>query len=424
MKNRIKIRLFALLMAVAVIGSLYANRIRCVKETFIGDALEQTGEARQAGQVGQEVLDGENLPADKGDYPGDGEGQPAEVKISGLKTEYTKTPKSTIQDDVRVTPGGEQTISLQMYQKSQGEWEEKASFAADEDGKVTLVYPGDWKETSTSFWRVVVDAGGDGSGYTSETVQVTTRNREKIRLKSKSAIIMEVETGQIFYGKSMDTRRANASTTKIMTALLALENKKLNSRVKITKEAVNTSYSHLGLGAVNDRVSMKHMLYMAMLPSDNGAAAALAIHTGGSQKAFIRMMNKKAKELGCVNTSFKSPHGLDAKNHYSTARDLALITRHAMGNQTFCKIAGTKSHKFKTEKKHLKYKVNSTNALLGSVKGVCGVKTGFTNNAGFCFAGAYKYRGNTYITVVLGAKSSQQRWDDTKQLIRYIKKYI
>lgn len=424
MKSSVKIRLFILLMAVAVIGGLYANRIKCVKETFIGDSVEQAGEARQAGAVRQAVLDGENLPADNGDNLEEGAEPTVETAVSGLKTEYTKTPKSTIQDTIGITPGGEQKISLQMYRESEGEWKEKASFMADADGSVTLVYPDDWKKTSTSLWRVAIDAGEGYGAYTSETVQITTRNRKKIKIKSKSAIIMEVESGQIFYGKSMDTKRANASTTKIMTALLALENKKLNSTVKITKEAVNTPYSHLGLGAVNDRASMKHMLYMAMLPSDNGAAAALAIHTGGSQKAFIKMMNKKAKELGCVNTSFKSPHGLDVKNHYSTARDLALITRHAMGNQTFCKIVRTKSYKFRTSKKHHRYKVGSTNALLGNVKGVCGVKTGFTNNAGYCFAGAYEYKGKTYITVVLGAPGSQQRWDDTKQLIHYIKKYI
>lgn len=421
MKNSIKIRLIVLLMAAAVIGSLYANRIICVKETFNGDLMEQAG---QAEQVGQAASDGENLSAGNAGVQEEEAFQTEETKVLGLKREFTKTPKSTIEDEIRVTPGGEQKISLQMYEEPEGEWKEKASFTADADGKVMIAYPDDWKKNSTSLWRVAIAAGEGCSAYTSEAVQITVRNRKKIKIKSKSAIIMDAESGQIFYGKSMDTKRANASTTKIMTALLALENKKPGSMVKITKEAVNTPYSHLGSGAVNDRVKMKHMLYMAMLPSDNGAAAALAIHTGGSQKAFVRMMNKRAEELGCTNTSFKSPHGLDMKNHYSTARDLALITRQAMENPIFCKIVRTKSYKFRTGKKHHRYKVGSTNALLGNVKGVCGVKTGYTNDAGSCFAGAYKYKGRTYITVVLGAPDSQARWDDTKRLFRYIKKYI
>ena len=144
----------------------------------------------------------------------------------------------------------------------------------------------------------------------------------------------------------------------------------------------------------------------------------------GSEKTFAKMMNKKAKELECENTHFKNPHGLDAKDHYSTARDLAEIARYGMKNKTFRKIVSTKSYQFRTKKKNRKYTVSSTDQLLGNTKGICGVKTGTTGDAGCCFVGAYKYNGKTYITVVLGAPYDYWRWEDTKQLIGYIKKYV
>lgn len=415
MRNRISKKLLVLIMAAVIIITLCANRIICVKDSFVGVL---SGQAQQ----------GEGAKAEEKEFAADSEegGQAQGITVSGLKTEYTKTPKATIRNTIRITQKKEYEIFLQMYQPLNQTWKTEATFAAEADakGKVTLVYPSVWQKTNTSLWRIVIDEKDGDASYTSENIQITTRNREKVKLKAKSAIIMEAESGQVYYGKSMNTQRANASTTKIMTALLALEEKKLNSTVKLTKEAVNTPYSHLGYGAVNDRVRMKDMLYMAMLPSDNGAATALAIHTGGSKKAFIKMMNQKAKELGCVDTSFKTPHGLDAKNHYSTAEDLALIARAAMDNETFREIVSTKSYKFRTKKKRHKYIVNSTNKLLGNVKGVCGVKTGYTDDAGYCFVGAYQYKGKTYITVVLGSSGSEQRWDDTKQLIRYIKEYM
>lgn len=149
---------------------------------------------------------------------------------------YNQTPKSVIKDNIRVTPAPEGKVKLQLYSVSKKAWKTKATFTADAKGKVQLVYPNQWKKMNFSDWRVVVTNQSGKSIYVSDTVQITSRNRKELNLKSKSAIIMDAETGQIYYGKSMDTKRANASTTKMMTAIVALENKKLNSTVKITKE--------------------------------------------------------------------------------------------------------------------------------------------------------------------------------------------
>lgn len=360
--------------------------------------------------------------------PGNGDegaGSIIETAVSGIKMSFERTASSEIRDTIAITPGDERTVSLQMYQPSSGEWKKKCSFSTGiGDGRVTLVYPKAWKKANTSLWRIVIDAKDGCSGYISDPVTITTRNRKELNLKARSALIMEMESGQIFYGKSMNTRRPNASTTKIMTAILALEKKKLNSKVRITAEAVYTPYSVLGTRALNDRASMKQLLYLTLLPSDNGAATALAIHTGGSVKNFAKMMNQKAKELGCTNTSFKNPHGLHAKKHYTSAKDLALITRYAMGNKTFRKIVNTRFCKFRTKKKKNKYAMYSTNRLLGEVDGICGVKTGFTNQAQNCFSGAYKYNGKTYITIVLGSPGIAACQKDTKRLISYINRYM
>ena len=169
---------------------------------------------------------------------------------------------------------------------------------------------------------------------------------------------------------------------------------------------------------------MGHILYAALLLSDNGSATALAEHTAGSERAFASMMNEKAEELGCENTHFVNPHGLDENDHYSTARDLALIGSYAMNNSQFRKIVKTKKYSFRTLKKKKLYSFETTNKLLGEIAGVAGVKTGTTENAGCCFVGAYRHKGKYYITAVLGAKKNAQRWEDTKTLIRYIKTYV
>ena len=349
----------------------------------------------------------------------------AETSVTGLMTETTKPASSQLKDTIKVTPANGREVCLQMYEEEQKQWETMQTFTAGSGvtEKVVLTYPDDWKKTNTSLWRIVIEEGSGGTAYTSPEIKVMTRNRKTLKLSAKSAIIMEKSSGQIFYGKKMNTQRANASTTKIMTSILALEHKKWDSKATISQNAIKTPYTTLKYKK-NDTVKMKHLIYAAMVRSDNGSATALAEHTAGSKAAFAKMMNAKAEELGCVNTHFVNPHGLDNKKHYSSAKDLALISRYALKNANFRKVIKTKSYSFTTTKYHKKYSFKTTNQLLGKVEGLYGIKTGTEDDAGCCFAGAYKYKGKTYITVVLGCKRDAQRWEDTKTLIRYIKKYI
>lgn len=348
------------------------------------------------------------------------------TKVSGLNRTISKKPSGTIKDTIKVSPAGKRTVQLQLYSSSAKKWKTRVTFTTNNAGKVTLKYPTDWKKSNTTKWRVVVKATDTAKKCVSKTVQVTTCNRSTVKLKAKSAIIMEAGTGQVFYAKAPDVKRQNASTTKIMTALVALERNrnKLSEPVTLTRQAVSTEYSHLGTKAIGDTARVKDLLYMMLVPSDNGAAVALAIHTAGSEKAFVRMMNARAKQLGCTKTTFKTAHGLTRSGHGTTARELAMITRAAMRNRTFAKIVKTRSYTFTTLKKKRRYDCDTTNKLLGKVKGVVGGKTGFTKAAGQCFVGVLKHKGKTYITVVLGSPTSDQRWSDAKALIGYVKKYF
>ena len=166
---------------------------------------------------------------------------------------------------------------------------------------------------------------------------------------------------------------------------------------------------------------MRDMLYSLMLPSHNDTAVAIAEHISGSTSKFVKLMNQKAAQIGCTNTHFATPNGLDAGyNHYTTASDLAKIAQYAIKKPMFRKLVGTSYYSFSNLNTGRSYYVGTTNALLGNVPGVQGMKTGYTNKAGYCFVGlSTSAKGNTYISVVLGADSSSARWQDSRTLLTY-----
>lgn len=166
---------------------------------------------------------------------------------------------------------------------------------------------------------------------------------------------------------------------------------------------------------------MRDLLYSLMVPSHNDTAIAIAEHISGSTSAFAKLMNEKARELGCTNTHFVTPNGLDAGlNHYTTASDLAIIARYAIKNPTFRKLINTKRYSFKSLNTKRNFTVATTNALLGKQAGVIGLKTGVTDKAGYCFVGLCRSRkGNTYISITLGGPTSAARWRDSKILLTY-----
>lgn len=225
-------------------------------------------------------------------------------------------------------------------------------------------------------------------------------NGENIYLSGSSCILIDANTGRILFEKNPHVKMPMASTTKIMTALVALEYGNLEDEVIITKEAVGIEGSSIYLRE-GEIMSLEDLLYGLMLRSGNDAAVAIAIHVGGNLENFIDLMNKKAKEIGAVNTNFTNPHGLHDNLHYTTAYDLALITREAFKYEEFAKIAGTKSYISNRVENNYYYNKNKT---LWEYKGGDGVKTGYTMRAGRCLVSSATRNGHRLIAVSLNAR--------------------
>lgn len=234
-----------------------------------------------------------------------------------------------------------------------------------------------------------------------------------LHLNSRAYVLMDPITGRILLEKNASEKRAMASTTKIMTAIVALENGDLSSTVKVSKKAaaVGGSSFHLQAG---EEMSMESMLYGLLLPSGNDAAIALAEHVGGNVESFVEMMNMKALEIGALDTHFSNPHGLDDPNHYTTARDLALITRYALGIPKFREIV--KTPEIEITEGNYKRQLRNTNRLLRSYEEVDGVKTGYTGQAGRCLVASASKDGFSLISVIL---DSQKHFSDSYELLNY-----
>lgn len=229
-------------------------------------------------------------------------------------------------------------------------------------------------------------------------------------VSAKSAVLYEPESGRFLYSKNAFQRLPMASTTKIMTALVAIENTALTDEVVITEEAVGIegSSAYLKEGEI---LSMEELLYALLLRSANDAAVAIACEIGGSVEGFADIMNERAASLGLSDTHFTNPHGLDDDEHYTTAHDLALIAAEALKNDTFKVISSTYKKSFTRDDKAILY-VNH-NKLLKLYDGALGMKTGYTKRSGRCLVGAAERDGLTFVTVTLDAPDD---WRDHEEL--------
>ena len=234
-----------------------------------------------------------------------------------------------------------------------------------------------------------------------------------ISVSASSAVLIEAESGRVLYEKDADKRRPMASTTKIMTALVALENYDLAAPIKIPKEAVGIEGSSLYL-VEGEELTLRELLYALMLRSANDAATAIAITVGGSVSDFADMMNEKAEEMGLTDTHFDNPHGLDSDEHYTTARELALITAEALKNEVFREIVSTYKKLLPLDGVPDRRLVVNHNRLLRTYDGCIGVKTGFTKKDGRCLVSAAERDGITLIAVTLNAPND---WSDHKRML-------
>ncbi len=240
-------------------------------------------------------------------------------------------------------------------------------------------------------------------------------NCNAVGLSASSAVLIDGEHGVVIYAKDADSRRTMASTTKIMTAICALEEGDLTKKVKIPSEAVGIEGSSIYLRK-GEELTLKELVYGLMLNSGNDAAVAIAYAVSGGVDEFSELMNKKAKEIGVKNSHFMNPNGLDEDGHYTTAFDLAQITAYAMKNKEFRKIASTYQTTIPgSEEGAVRYLTNH-NKLLKRMDGCIGVKTGFTKKSGRCLVSAAEREGVTLVAVTLNAPDD---WNDHINMMNY-----
>ena len=253
-----------------------------------------------------------------------------------------------------------------------------------------------------------------------------SRPDELSSLHAKAAILMDGDNQRVLFGKEEEKELPMASTTKIMTCLYAIEHGNLSDKVTFSRKAASAPKVRLGAKS-GSQFLLSDLLYALMLESYNDVAVAIAEHIGGSVEHFCADMTQEARDYGCYHTSFETPNGLDSAKHYTTCHDLALLTCLALKNENFCKIIKEQSFSIKELKNGKTYSLNNKNLFLTSYNGAIGVKTGYTNNAGYCFVGAVKKDGHYLISVVLGSgwyPNRHYKWEDTKKLMDYgIKNY-
>ena len=250
-----------------------------------------------------------------------------------------------------------------------------------------------------------------------------------IQLYAKNAVLIDGETGDILYSKNADEHRPNASTTKILTCILALECGNLGDTVSVSSYAAKQPEVRLG-AREGERYTLEDMLYAMMLESYNDAAVIIAEHIGGSVEKFADMMNRKAKEIGCHFTYFITPNGLDAQDdsgvHGTSAGDLARIMRYCIlvspERDMFLRITQSPSHTFAEESGCRTFSCVNHNAFLNMSSEALSGKTGFTCDAGYCYVGAANKDGHTYIWSLLGCGwpgNKTYKWKDSKTLLSY-----
>lgn len=232
------------------------------------------------------------------------------------------------------------------------------------------------------------------------TLNMTTPLKASNNVPAKSMIVMESSTNRVLTSHNAYVKAPMASTTKIMTAITAIEACNIDEVITIPRAACGVEGSSIYLEA-GEKLSIRHLLYGLMLQSGNDCATAIALHVGKSIEGFSKMMNDKAQILEAFDTSFANPHGLDAPNHYTTAYDLALISCYAMKNQTFKEIVGTKRIKIPFSTREYDRVIVNKNKMLQNFDGATGIKTGFTKKAGRCLVTSAQRNGMELVCVVL-----------------------
>lgn len=294
------------------------------------------------------------------------------------------------------------------------------------------------KRIAMHFFLIILILAGLFCGKTPCQAKESETTIEESKLYAQSAVLMDADSGRVLFEKKGDEIRPMASTTKIMTCILALENGNLEDFAEVSAYAASMPKVKLSVQK-GERYRLEDLLYSLMLESHNDSAVVIAEHIGGSVEGFAELMNEKAGEIGCKNTVFLTPNGLDAQKeilteegaketvmHSTTARDLALIMSYCIKRspqkEAFLKITRTPSYNFSNEKGTRSFSCNNHNAFLNMMEGALSGKTGFTGKAGYCYVGALERDGRTFVVSLLACgwpNHKTYKWSDTKNLMQY-----
>lgn len=250
-----------------------------------------------------------------------------------------------------------------------------------------------------------------------------------LKLYAKAAVLMDADSGRVLYGRCPDEPLPMASTTKIMTLIVTLENADLEDVVTVSSYAASMPKVHLGMRD-GEQYRLRDLLFSLMLESHNDSAVAIAEHVGGSVEGFAALMNRKAAEIGCQDTYYITPNGLDAtqgdKIHSTTARDLALVMSYCITKSPqkdgFLTITRTPGHSFTDVSGKRSFSCTNHNAFLNMMTGALSGKTGFTGKAGYCYVGALERDGRTFVVALLACgwpSHKTYKWSDTRTLMEY-----
>ncbi len=285
-----------------------------------------------------------------------------------------------------------------------------------------------------AVWEEAKEGAGAGEAAGTEEAAGTAENQAEVpqelqSLYAQSAVLIDGDSGRVLFSKAGKEQKPMASTTKIMTCILALELGNMEDTATASSYAASMPQVHLGVSS-GEEFRLKDLLYSLMLESHNDAAVVIAEHIGGSVEGFAALMNEKARELGCKNTYFITPNGLDAQDetgeHSTTAEDLAHIMKYCIMDSPkkdeFLEITQTVSYSFTDLAGSRSFSCNNHNAFLRMMDGALSGKTGFTGKAGYCYVGALNRDGRTFIVALLACgwpNNKTYKWSDTKKLMTY-----
>lgn len=247
-------------------------------------------------------------------------------------------------------------------------------------------------------------------------ISVNAKSKDNInfRVNARCAIALDKESGTVIYEQNAYEIVPMASTTKILTSLIAIEQGDLDKKVTISKKAAGVRGSTVGYKA-NEEITLKELVFGLMFKSGNDAAIAIAEELGGSIEGFAEIMNHYARGIGILDSHFESPHGLDSSEHYSSAYDLAILTAKGMDYDLFREIVGSKQ--ISKEKYNFTKDYNNINKILWRIPGANGVKTGYTGQAGKCLVSSVNNNGKDVIIVVLNCPD---RWNVTEKIYQHV----